>query len=134
MKQIFKNFGQIFTGIGIAVTISFARFLNASAFSGVRDGAEAMKTDDMPADLFGPNGVFTNITNTILYIVGIIAIIMLIFGGIRYITSGGDKQKVTDAKNTILYAIVGLVIALLAFAIVNFVLGALGIDKTINPQ
>ena len=51
--------------------------------------------------------------------------IMLIIGGIRYVISGGDSKKVTDAKNTVLYAIIGLVIAFLAFAIVNFVITAL---------
>ena len=52
---------------------------------------------------------------------------MLVWGGFRYIISGGDSKKVTDAKNTILYAILGLVIAFFAYAIVNFVL------NTISP-
>lgn len=91
----------------------------------LQEGAEAARCDGCPADLFGDNGVFKKITNTILYIVGIIAVIMLIIGGIRYVTSGGDAKKVTDAKNTVLYAIIGLVIAFLAFAIVNFVISAL---------
>ena len=51
---------------------------------------------------------------------------MLVWGGLRYILSGGDNKKITDAKNTILYAIIGLIIAVLAFAIVNFVLNAIG--------
>lgn len=127
-----RKITQIITGIGAALTLGAARVLNVNAFSGVRDGINAVKTDDMPAELIGPNGVLTNITNTILYIIGIIAIIMLIFGGIRYVTSGGDSKKVTDAKNTILYAIVGLVVALLAFAIVNFVLNALGVQQEIK--
>jgi hypothetical protein len=50
---------------------------------------------------------------------------MLIWGGLRYIMSGGDSKKITDAKNTILYAIIGLIIAVLAFAIVNFVLNTI---------
>ena len=91
----------------------------------LQEGAEAARCDGCPADLFGDNGVFKRITNTILYIVGIIAVIMLIIGGIRYVTSGGDAKKVTDAKNTVLYAIIGLIISLLAFAIVNFVISAL---------
>ena len=91
----------------------------------LQEGAEAARCDECPRDLFGDNGVFKQVTNTILYIVGIIAVIMLIIGGIRYVTSGGDAQKVTDAKNTVLYAIIGLVIAFLAFAIVNFVISAL---------
>ena len=91
----------------------------------LQEGAEAARCDGCPADLFGDTGVFKQVTNTILYIVGIVAVIMLIIGGIRYVTSGGDSKKVTDAKNTVLYAIIGLVIAFLAFAIVNFVISAL---------
>ncbi|MBR3144199.1 hypothetical protein IKF12_03335 [Candidatus Saccharibacteria bacterium] len=86
---------------------------------------EAVHCDGCPTDLFGEHGVFKQITNTILYIVGILAVIMLIIGGIRYVVSGGDSKKVTDAKNTILYAIIGLIICFLAFAIVNFVIAAL---------
>jgi len=91
----------------------------------LQEGAEAARCDGCPANLFGDTGVFKQVTNTILYIVGIIAVIMLIIGGIRYVISGGDSKKVTDAKNTVLYAIIGLVIAFLAFAIVNFVISAL---------
>ena len=91
----------------------------------LREGAEAAKCDECPSDLFGEPGAFKQITNTILYIVGIIAVIMLIIGGIRYVISGGDAKKVTDAKNTVLYAIIGLVIAVFAYAIVNFVIASL---------
>ena len=96
----------------------------ASALT-LRDGADAARCDGCPSDLFGPTGAFKQITNTILYIVGIVAVIMLIIGGIRYVVSGGDSKKVTDAKNTVLYAIIGLVIAVFAYAIVNFVISSL---------
>lgn len=56
-------------------------------------------------------------------IVGIIAVVMIIVGGIKYITSGGDSGNVTAAKNTILYAVIGLVVVALAQIIVKFVLG-----------
>jgi uncharacterized membrane protein YjgN (DUF898 family) len=64
------------------------------------------------------------IVNMILYILGAIAVIMIVIGGVRYTTSGGDAGGVSGAKNTIIYAVVGLVIAILAYAIVNFVLDA----------
>ena len=60
--------------------------------------------------------------NIISVIVGVIAVIMIIFGGFRYITSGGQPEKVTGAKNTILYGIVGLIIVAVAQIIVRFVL------------
>ena len=91
----------------------------------LQEGAEAARCDGCPSDLFGETGAFRKITNTILYIVGIVAVIMLIIGGIRYVISGGDSKKVTDAKNTVLYAIIGLVIAVFAYAIVNFVITSL---------
>ena len=67
--------------------------------------------------------VLTVIINVALGVIGFIAVVMIILGGVQYTTSSGDAAKVTKAKNTILYGIVGLVVALLAFAIVNFVLG-----------
>ena len=84
----------------------------------------------MPAELVGDTGVFTRLTNTVLMAVGLISVIMLIFGGLRYITSGGDAKKVTDAKNTILYAIIGLIICVLSYAIVNFVLTTIGASSS----
>ena len=105
---------------GINQSVSAAE-LNMS----LEEGAEAARCDTCPSELFGDTGVFRQVTNTILYFVGIIAVIMLIWGGIRYVVSGGDAKKVTDAKNTILYAIIGLVISFLAYAIVQFVIDAL---------
>lgn len=72
-------------------------------------------------------GVIQTIINIMLYIVGVLSVIMLVWGGISYTTSGGDSNKVTNAKNTILYALIGLVVAIFAWAIVNFVLKSLGV-------
>ena len=65
--------------------------------------------------------VVATVINTILYVVGILAVVMVIFGGVQYTTSAGEQAKVTKAKNTILYGLIGLVVAILAYAIVNFV-------------
>ena len=71
------------------------------------------------------NQVLTLITNTLMVVIGALAVFFIIFGGVKYLTSGGDKDKVTSAKNTILYAVIGLVIALLARVIVQLVLNAM---------
>ena len=63
-----------------------------------------------------------NIVNILLYLIGAIAVIVIIIGGLRYVTSGGDSSQMTAAKNTILYAVIGVIVAILAYAIVNFVL------------
>ncbi len=62
------------------------------------------------------------VINVVIGIIGMLAVIMIIMGGISFVTSQGDTAKVAKARNTILYGVVGLVVALLAFAIVNFVL------------
>ena len=66
--------------------------------------------------------ILTQIINIFSWIVGVVSVIMIIYGGFRYITSGGDSNGVTAAKNTILYAIIGLVIVALSQVIVQFVL------------
>lgn len=130
MKKVAKSILQIITAIGATVTLGAGKVMAST----VREGAEAARADDMPENLFGIDGTLTRITNIALYAVGIISVIMLIYGGIRYITSGGDSKKVTDAKNTVLYAIIGLVIAILAYAIVNFVLNAMGIESAVVAE
>ena len=125
MKKITRTISQTTLGLGAAITIIIGKAMSVTATEGIdsaRAGAEAARADGMPAELVGVDGVFTNITNTILYVVGVVSVIMLIYGGLRYVISGGDSKKVTDAKNTILYAIIGLIISILSFAIVNFVL------------
>jgi len=62
------------------------------------------------------------IINIFSIIVGVIAVIMIIVGGLRYITSGGESGKVSAAKTTIMYALIGLVVVALAQLIVHFVL------------
>ena len=64
----------------------------------------------------------TKLVNVFSVVVGVVAVVMIIFGGFRYITSGGDSGNISNAKNTIIYAIIGLVIVALAQFIVQFVL------------
>ena len=78
-------------------------------------GATGQKDESRTA-----NAIVEDVVNWFLFIVGAIAVIMLIYGGFKYITSGGDASNVTAAKNTILYAVIGLIVVVLAGAIVNF--------------
>ncbi len=64
----------------------------------------------------------TSIINGVIAALGIVAVIVIIIGGVSYMTSSGDAGKVKKAKDTILYGVIGLVICVLAFAIVNFVI------------
>ena len=109
---------------GILASVGIFGAASTSAMT-LQEGAEAARCTDCPENLFGDTGVFRQVTNVVLYIVGAVAVIMLIIGGVKYVVSGGDAKKVTDAKNTVLYAIIGLIICFLAFAIVNFVITSL---------
>lgn len=75
------------------------------------------------------NDLIKIIVNIFSAIVGVIAVIMIIYGGVKYITSGGESGNISSAKSTIVYAVVGLVIVALAQFIVQFVL-----DKVNSPN
>lgn len=72
--------------------------------------------------LFGPNSIWNNILNTITFVIGAIAVLMIVIGALRYALSSGEQAAIVSAKNTILYAVIALVVAVMANAIVNFVL------------
>ncbi|MFA7308970.1 MAG: hypothetical protein WC045_02750 [Patescibacteria group bacterium] len=71
--------------------------------------------------------IIQSVMNTFMAIVGLATIVYLIYGGFMYLTSGGNAEKVTTAKNTIIYAIVGIIIIGAAYAIRGFVLDRLSI-------
>lgn len=115
------------------IIASFMLMLGLVAFVAVPAGAAPVDVfKNCPnnggnATVCGNNGdklfdIIKNVINVMLYAAGIIAVIMIIIGGINYAISSGDNAKVTSAKNAILYAVVGLIIAALAYAIVNFVI------------
>lgn len=103
-------------GIGMAMP----SYVGASTRTEIQKGINAVN-DGNDTEL---QTSFKDIVNVMLYVLGAIAVIMIVVGGIRYTTSTGDSSRVKAAKDTIMYAVVGLVVALLAFAIVNFVVVA----------
>ena len=74
------------------------------------------------ADVNKVKPFITTLVNGLLFILGAVSIIVIIFAGIFYTTSGGDSASITKAKNTLLYAVVGLIVAVSSYAIVNYVL------------
>ena len=142
-----KQFKSILRGVLVPLTILAMTLLASFAVSdvsaaqcdmnnmSVQSGASCAQGNGQPTNLFiGSGSVFKRITDIMLFIVGAIAVIMLIIGGIRYVVSGGDQTQVTAAKNTVLYAIIGIVVAVLAYAAVNFVTGALNTVTGNSPD
>ena len=130
MKTMIKKSAGIVAVLAIAVSAAFLPMGTVSAQSSIQDGINASQAEGVPSKLFGDDSIFTTIVNILLFVIGAISVIMLIWGGIRYTTSGGSSGAVSSAKNTIMYAIIGLVVAFLAYAIVNWVLGAVGNGTT----
>ncbi|HET6746683.1 MAG TPA: hypothetical protein VFH06_01095 [Candidatus Saccharimonadales bacterium] len=115
--------GSLFLAIALLAAIPSTTF--ATGFDmGMLDGANSARGIDQATTLFGSTGIFTTISNVMLFLVGAISVIMVVIGGMRYVISGGNTANVGAAKNTILYAIVGLVISILAYAVINFVIGS----------
>lgn len=73
----------------------------------------------------GDNGALAHIIDIITYVAGAAAIIIIVYGAIKYITSGGDAANVKNAKDTVFYALIGLAVIVLAKALMLFVLGKL---------
>ncbi len=105
----------------VAVAIPSMAYADADT-TAVCDGvAQTGGTCNGDANQF--NKVIKLVINILSVIAGIAAVIMIVVGGLRYITSGGDSSKVASAKTSIIYSIVGLVIVALAQVIVRYVLG-----------
>ncbi len=125
MSKISNKAGEIITGAATAIVLFLGHSMPVygEGENPISEGANLVHGEGMPVELTSADGALTNITNTLLKAIGLIAVVMLVFGGFKYIISGGDSAKVTSAKNTIIYAIIGLIIVILAYAIVNFVVG-----------
>ena len=110
-------FGLVFAG-SLATTPVFAD--DAFCTSKAEMGEAAWKAMGCDGSQQTAENVVTNVLKAIIAILGIVAVIFIVIGGVGYMTSSGDAGKVKKAKDTILYAVIGLVICALAFAIVNF--------------
>ena len=77
-------------------------------------------------EVSGVDESLRTITNYIAYLGGIIAVIIMVISGISLITSGGDSNKIANARNSIIYAAAGIVSIVIARALVLFVIGAVG--------
>lgn len=109
---------------GLLVALAVA--VPGQVFASAADEACKGANPGSPPNVCNETGLVNligTIVNTLLFIAGALAVIVIIFGGILYVTSTGDSKRIEQAKNTIFYAVAGLIVTVLAYAIVNFVLG-----------
>lgn len=72
--------------------------------------------------IVGPNGLITKIVQAMVFLVGAVAVLVIVIAGFRYVVSGGSPDSTKGAKDMLIYAVVGLIVALGAQAIVSLVL------------
>lgn len=71
--------------------------------------------------LTGESNLFVRVASLVAFATGIISVIMIVIGGIKYNLSGGDPSKVSSAKDTIIYALVGIGVTSVAAPLILFV-------------
>lgn len=121
MKKILLAFGLIFA-FATPIVMTSNVLDNQAHAEGAADLIQKGADSTGQKDSRSAGDLAKDFVNIMLFAVGILAVIMLIWGGIRYVLSGGDSGAVSSAKKTIIYAVVGLIVAILAYAIVNFVI------------
>lgn len=121
IKSIILSFIMIASfGLAMVPTTSVGALdLFPACENNASDPALCKSEGDDVADLI------KTIISTLMFMLGAVSVIMIIYSGIQYVISAGNTTKVDKAKNTLLYSVVGLVVAILAGAIVSFVAGAL---------
>ena len=96
--------------------------LSGSVSAQVSKGIDTATTSEMKGkSIDGDKGLIKTVVNVLLWAVGVLSVIMIIFSGLRYITSAGDASKTKSAQSTLIYSVVGLIVAIMAYAIVNMV-------------
>ena len=100
--------------------------LSGSVSAQVSKGIDTATTSEMKGkSIDGDKGLIKTVVNVLLWAVGALSVIMIIFSGFRYITSAGDTSKTKSAQSTLIYSVVGLIVAIMAWAIVNMVINRL---------
>ena len=121
MKRLSLAIAGFAVTLGVLLApIAVSAVDNFPACNGVTDSLVCKNSTDTAQP------IIKTVINTLVFLVGIVAVIMLIIGGIMYTVSSGDAGTVTKAKSTIMYALVGLIVAFLAYAIVNWVIKNFG--------
>lgn len=113
------SFSVVALNVGIVQAGLFDSFKDEACKGIAVDPSKTVNCNDAGGPL---SGLLRNVLNIFSLVVGVIAVIMMIIGGIKYITSQGDSAAIATARNTIIYALVGLVVVVLAQMIVRFVL------------
>lgn len=94
---------------------------NSSQSPTCNQDQQQQTSSDNSNPIAGPNGTLHQVSNIMALLSGVVAVIIIIFSGIRYITSAGNPERTKKAKGTLVDALIGLVVVALAWSFVTFV-------------
>ena len=116
-------FGVLMT-VGMAGPVLAATnpYKGACAAQGQNVGNSSICQATGADPLTGPNGTLNKVVTALAMVAGIVSVIFVIVGGIKFIFANGDSSAVSSAKKTVIYALIGLVVAVLSREIIAFVL------------
>lgn len=123
MKRIIVALTALFWLLVPAAAFAYQPLKDACQNASQSVGCDGVNNTSHPNPLTGPDGVLHKITLVIAIIAGIAAVIVMIVAGFQFVVSGGDAQKVANARNAIIGTIVGLILVALAASILTFVIG-----------
>lgn len=123
MKKILLIIGAIATIIAPQMILaSSSNLVFADAKTQIESAVNEVGGSENKTDV---RGFIGNIIKTMFFIVGVLAVIVIIFAGVTFVMSAGNSQTIQKAKTTIIYAVIGLIVSILSYAIVNFVFSSL---------
>lgn len=114
------------------VVLSVSRMGTASAEASICSDSNASSGQNVSSSAFcqdtgttnpivGSGGVLTIVINIISAVAGFVAVIMIVISGFQMITSNGNPEKISDARNIIIYSSVGIVVIAIARLIILFI-------------
>ena len=118
MKQRIQ---QIFVSAMLVLGLASTSVVPVAAFNAFENACTDSSSEICKAKADSVDPLVSTIVSIFLWAIGIISVIMMVVGGLKYVISAGDPSQLKTARETIIYAVVGLVVAMLAFAIVKFV-------------
>ena len=130
MKSLILSFISIFIVVAIPSTVFAASASedlqsvcnsnpNSSLCTGYKQGEDVQENDNAVLKLL------KRIISILLFVAGVLAVFMVIYGGFKYVTSGGEPQKAASGRQTIIFALVGLIVVVVSRQLILFVLDRL---------
>ncbi len=120
MNSLIKKIITGVVSLSMIIAVGIPTLALAQSKEDIKQGVDITGTESTSVDKAVKSAI-----DILSVVVGVIAVIMVIIGGLKYVTSNGDSNSISSAKNTIIYALIGIVVVAIAQSVVRFVLGKL---------